>query len=129
MKFPNWHQFSVILLASSRATETGNYLTIVNMIKEILLVCLHRHNWYHRTYLLFQLNRDCISLLQEYGISPEIIPQGSELMVLPLPESPSSQLVLTIAPVALCVKQGVDWNAIRQSQSDKNTEHDPKRKD
>jgi hypothetical protein len=107
------NKFPVLLIASSETTEAGNYLTVKNLITEILqsdslLVCSHLHDWHHRTYLLFQLNRDCISLLEEYGVSPEIIPQGSELMVLPLPETPCSQLVLSITPVALCVKQGVD---------------------
>jgi hypothetical protein len=59
-------------------------------------------------YLLLEFDRDRISLLEENGISPEVISQRSELMELPLPESPRRQLVLSVAPVAGYIKQRVD---------------------
>lgn len=64
-----------------------------------------------RKYLLFEFDRNSISLFEEYRVAPEIIPKTCELMVLPLAEGPSGQLEFSLGPVALCVKQGVDWNA------------------
>jgi hypothetical protein len=59
-------------------------------------------------YLLLEFDRDRISLLEENGISPEVVSQRSELMELPLPESPRCQLVLSVTPVAGYIKQRVD---------------------
>lgn len=38
--------------------------------------------------LFLQLNGDGVSLLEKYGISPKVISQGGELVILPLAEGP-----------------------------------------
>lgn len=62
----------------------------------------------HIIYLFLEFDRNCIGLFKENSISPEVVSQRSELMELPLPESPRRQLVLSVTPVAGYIKQRVD---------------------
>lgn len=52
-------------------------------------------------YLFAQFHTYCIGLFEEDSISPQIIPEWSKLVVLPLPEGPGSYLFLLLSPCKL----------------------------
>lgn len=58
-------------------------------------------------YLLFKLHGNGVGFLKEDGVTPQVIPQGRELVMLPLSPCMSCQFELLLGPVALCVKQRV----------------------
>lgn len=72
------------------------------------LICISSSENELRMYLLFEFDRNSVSFFEEYSVAPEIISKACELMIFPLAEGPSGQLELSLGPVALCVKQGVD---------------------
>lgn len=57
-------------------------------------------NWidFFKTYFLLQLHTNGIGLLQVDSVSPQLVTEGGELMVPPLPEGPLSQLKLMLSP-------------------------------
>lgn len=50
------------------------------------------------THLFLQLHTDRISLFEEDGVAPKLIPERGELVETPLPERPQSQLGLSHRP-------------------------------
>lgn len=55
-------------------------------------------SYFFLTYFLLQLHTNGIGLFQVDSVSPELVTEGGELMVPPLPEGPLSQLKLMRSP-------------------------------
>lgn len=49
-------------------------------------------------YLFLELHTDSIGFFEVYSIAPQLVSEGGELVVSPLPESPLGQLVLMLGP-------------------------------
>lgn len=64
----------------------------------------HRWKYIRDNHLFLELHGYGVGLLEEDGVTPEVISKTSELMVLPLAECPAGQLEFALTPVALCVK-------------------------
>ena len=47
-------------------------------------------------YLLLELHADGVGLLQVHGVPPQLVTQGGELVVPPLPEAPLGQVKLML---------------------------------
>lgn len=49
-------------------------------------------------HLLLELHTDGVGLLEVHSIAPQLVSQGGELVVAPLPEGPLGQLKLMLGP-------------------------------